>query len=298
MKSELARREPRPRGNAVIPRQLLAKERPTKLELAWVWAEPIGALASFASFALSIVLLSVRGPTPAPGRLVWTSVLVAALLATAVLVALACEFEGDNRRPAPSMRRTRALVLDRGRRCAPHAHERAARAPDVDYPQYSVTVDRQGGEIVVGVMRHSDGVGKRAWREHGTAPVGFDAASGTWGDMRPTTVKRPVGRDPDTGEQLWLEDLGEPEWTPNPERPWARFNGKDVRIAEPTVDRIALAVDDMGEVAAQLERQAYADALAQRKLERLALVFKPPPSGSAERAAVQAEDEWDMPLVD
>lgn len=276
--TELVRREPRPTGKRVIPRQMLAKREPTVLDYAWIYQEVFGLLAAVVGFVWSLVLLCVKGPTPYGGNLVWTGAMFLFIVLGGVSIGRGVREIGsgsDEKKSIEVVRRD-AVVADRGRVAAAHAPERASRAEDVDHAQFSVRVERQGSEIVVGITRHKDGVGRRVWRTHENAASGYITAAGRWGTQTEVVDK--------------FRETKRTTWVPNPERPWAVFNGKDVRLTEPTLDRVAEVVEDMAEIAALLERQSYADALAARKLERLALVFAPPPSGARERALVHGDE--------
>lgn len=321
MSTDLVRRDPRPTGRPVIPKQLLAKKRLTPGELWYVWWDTALAwmcLAAFlATLAADVALLDV-GASP-------LVVLVLAAFAVAgfasVLSAsrpatwLGKEGSGDDlKTPAwKPYRRRRAVLDDRGRRGAPHAHQRAARAADVDYSQYSVTVDRQGGELVVGVMRHSCGVGERIWRVHDRGALGrYDALAGkwAWGEPPPPPKRRQIADGPD-GEPRWQEwrevereprfdgdtdttyndwvDIGPPVEPEDP-RPWATSDGKNVRINAPTLDRVTTVVAEANERAEELEAADYRQEVDKKKMERMALLFQPPPSGAAERALVHGEE--------
>jgi hypothetical protein len=264
MGSELTVRKAQARGPVIISRELLGKSKLTLGE--WVWAHHYAArgVGSLAALLLGVGI-TIFGP------LVLGALIITASVVAAVVVCIQAVDASDNgikpQLRVDAVRRTKQALG------APHAAERIGRARDVRYSVYVPYVYRDGSSILVAIKRMWNADARRSgdygpvikganwpyFSHEETVRFDFDSATGSFG----------------------------------------QYEGKRIRISEPTLGRVDAAYREVAEVAAALEQASYNEALREREIQRLALLYSHPEGPKKERERIAAEEtKMDKGLAD
>lgn len=71
---------------------------------------------------------------------------------------------------------------------------------------------------------------------------------------------------------------------------WAEFDIKTLRVAQPTVERVAEALESAQVIAEALENARYQEALKEHRLDVMVLAMQPPPASARAQAVVHREE--------
>lgn len=243
-------------GPKIIPKSLRKKASIKRRELFWVYLEPSIAGGTLLTTCASIVYTVLTHNTfdDIVGGLSIGGFGIATISAIA---SIAHRYDSNRNKEIRGTYadRRRAILGYRNMMLAPHADERKERASDVEYPRFSTWVDSVGDEIRVQIMKHEKG------------SPGFLGLR--WLYWRHHNIER-----------FGLNSQGS----------YGFYDGKQIRITNPTLDKVTEAVRECEEVAATLERQAYDEAAEKLRVERLALVMKSPESWDNNRAKVYGDE--------
>jgi hypothetical protein len=211
----------------------------------WMWAH---AWAWWLVLAAALVVIGAMGLVFGDGLATLVGVITSALGLVSVATGLGVALYWDDKSLGSA--REAAILRTREANAAPHAGARKGRAKDVDYRLFVPYVWHEGTTVKVGIK----------------------------------TVYRDT--DGKYGSPYWPYYNGEQKATIGADKAgtFGYYEGHHIRLVEPTLDEVDGTYTEIAEVAAQLEEEAYQQAVKLRKTERLVMIYQQPHGPMSERA--------------